>query len=116
MQIQVVKSKIHRVTVTEADLNYVGSITVDEDLIDAAQMMQHQKVDVLNLNNGERLQTYIIKAERGSGVIGLNGPAALKASIGDLIIIVAYGSLDEQDARNHEPVIIFPDENNKLPS
>ena len=116
MQIQVIKSKIHRVTVTEADLNYVGSITVDEDLIDAAGMMQHQKVDVLNLNNGERLQTYIIKAERGSGVIGLNGPAALKVSIGDLIIIVAYGSLDEDEARNHEPTVIFPDKDNKIPS
>ena len=116
MQIEVLKSKIHRVKVTEADLHYVGSVTIDEDLMDAAGMLEHEKVDVLNINNGERLQTYIIKAERGSGVVGINGPAAKKASVGDVIIIVSYAMMDLEDARKHQPTVLFPDENNRLSS
>jgi aspartate 1-decarboxylase len=116
MMIEVMKSKIHRVKVTEADLNYIGSVTIDEDLMDAANLIENEKVQVLNLNNGERLETYVIKAERSSGVIGLNGPAALKASVGDLIIIVSYASMDPQEARAYQPTVIFPDDANKLPS
>ena len=114
MQIEVLKSKIHPVKLTEADLHYVGSVTIDEDLIDAAGMVEHEKVDVLNINNGERLQTYIIKAERGSGVVGINGPAAKKASVGDIIIIVSYAMMELEDARKHKPTVLFPDENNRL--
>ena len=110
MQIEVLKSKIHRVKVTEADLNYVGSVTIDADLMDAAGMLEHEKVD------GERLQTYIIKAERGSGVVGINGPAAKKASVGDIIIIVSYAMMELEDARKHQPTVLFPDDNNRIPS
>ena len=114
MQIQVLKSKIHRATVTQADLNYIGSITIDEDLMDAANMIEHEKVQVLNINNGERIETYIIKGERGSGVITLNGAAARRAAVGDLIIIASYGILDFEEAKHWVPSIIFPDSNNKL--
>ena len=115
MFIEVVKSKIHKVTVTEANLHYVGSISIDEDLIDAANMVENEKVQVLNLNNGERLDTYIIKGKRGSGSICLNGPAARKVTVGDVIIIISYGSIDFNEARSFKPTIIFPDTNtNKL--
>jgi len=114
MQIQVLKSKIHRVTVTQADLNYIGSITIDEDLMDAANMIEHEKVQVLNINNGERIETYIIKGERGSGVITLNGAAARRFAVGDLVIIASYAILDFEEAKQWVPSIIFPDSSNKL--
>ena len=114
MQIEVLKSKIHRCTITEADLNYVGSIAIDEDLMDAARLIENEKVHVYNITNGERLETYVIKGERGSGIISLNGAAARKAAIGDLIIIVSYASMDQEEAVKFKPAIIFPDANNKL--
>ncbi|HNF71177.1 MAG TPA: aspartate 1-decarboxylase [Chitinophagaceae bacterium] len=114
MQIQVLKSKIHRATVTQADLNYIGSVTIDEDLMDAAGMIEHEKVQIVNINNGERLETYIIKGKRKSGVICLNGPAARKVEPGDLVIIVSYALMDFEEAKKHEPVIIFPTAKNKL--
>ena len=115
MQIQVLKSKIHKVKVTEADLNYIGSITIDEDLLDAANMIENEKVQVVNINNGERLETYIIKGKRGSGVICLNGPAARKAAVGDHVIIISYCTMDFEQAKKHNPVVIFPDSaTNKL--
>ena len=109
MYIEVLKSKIHRVTVTEANLNYLGSITIDEDLLKAAGLIENEKVQVVNINNGERLETYIIKGERGTGVICLNGPAARKVVVGDLVIIMSYAMVDAEEAKNHLPVIIFPD-------
>ncbi len=109
MFIQVMKSKIHMVTVTEANLNYVGSITIDEDLMDAANIIEGEKVQVVNLNNGERLETYVIKGERGSGEICLNGPAARKAQVGDVIIIISYACLTPDEAKSFKPVVIFPD-------
>lgn len=109
MYIEVLKSKIHRVTITEANVDYVGSITVDEDLLDAAGMIAGEKVQVLNVTNGERLETYIIKGERGSGVICLNGAAAHKASVGDIVILVSYALLDFEEAKTFVPTVIFPD-------
>ena len=113
MWVEVLKAKIHRVVVTEANLDYMGSITIDKDLLDAADMFPNEKVQVLNLNNGERLETYIIEGERGSGVIGLNGPAALKGNIGDMVIIAAYALMSQRKAKNFKPKLIFPI-NNKL--
>lgn len=109
MKIEIVKSKIHRVTITEADLNYVGSITIDEDLMDAANLVPNEKVQIVNINNGERLETYVIKGERGSGVICMNGPAARKVAVGDIIIIISYALMDFEEAKTFEPQIIFPD-------
>jgi aspartate 1-decarboxylase len=109
MMIEILKSKIHRVTVTEADLNYVGSITIDEDLMDAANLIENEKVQVVNINNGERLETYVIKGERGSGQIGMNGPAARKMAIGDIIIIMSYAMMDSEEARSFEPLLVFPE-------
>ena len=109
MNIEVVKSKIHMVTVTEAILHYVGSITIDEDLMDAANIIANEKVQVVDVNNGERLETYVITGERGSGVICLNGPAARKVAVGDIIIIISYASMDFEEAKTFEPTIIFPD-------
>jgi aspartate 1-decarboxylase len=109
MYIEVIKSKIHRVTVTEANLNYLGSITIDEDLLDAAGLIENEKVQIVNINNGERLETYIIKGERGTGVICLNGPAARKVVVGDLVIIMSYAMVEVEAAKSHRPVIIFPD-------
>ncbi len=109
MNIEVVKSKIHMVTVTEAVLHYVGSITIDEDLMDTANIIANEKVQVVNVNNGERLETYVITGERGSGVICMNGPAARKVAVGDIIIIISYASLDFEEAKTFEPTIIFPD-------
>ncbi len=107
--IEVLKSKIHRVRVTEANLNYVGSITIDEDLMDAANMIEGEKVQVLDINNGERLETYIIKGERGSGAICLNGAAARKVAVDDLVIIVSYALMDFEEAKTFKPSVIFPD-------
>lgn len=109
MNIEILKSKIHRVTVTEANLNYVGSITIDEDLMDAANIIEFEKVQVVILNNGERLETYVIKGERGSGVICLNGPAARKVAVGDIAIIMSYASMDFEEAKKFKPTVIFPD-------
>jgi aspartate 1-decarboxylase len=115
MLIEILKSKIHRVTVTEANLNYIGSISIDEDLMDAANIIENEKVQVLNLNNGERLETYVIKGERGSGAICLNGAAARKVLVGDIILIMSYASMDFEEARKFHPAIIFPDtKTNKL--
>jgi len=108
MLIQVLKSKIHRVTVTEADLNYIGSITIDPNLTEAAGLLEGEKVQVLNCNNGERLETYVIHGERGSGVICLNGPAARKVSVGDIVIVVSYGLMSVEEAKVFKPTIIFP--------
>ena len=109
MNIELVKSKIHKVTVTDANLQYVGSITIDEDLMDASDIIENEKVQVVNINNGERLETYVIKGKRGSCEICLNGPAARKAAIGDVIIIISYASMDKEEAKNFKPIIIFPD-------
>lgn len=114
MLVEVLKSKIHRVTLTEADLHYVGSIAIDEDLMDAANMIEGEKVQVLNLYNGERLETYIIKGPRGSGTICLNGPAARKAAVGDIVIIVSYALLDFEEAKTFKPTVVFPDAQNKI--
>ncbi len=114
MFIEVVKSKIHRVKISEAELHYVGSITIDEDLMDAANIQENEKVQVVNINNGERLETYVIKGKRGSGTVCLNGPAARKAQVGDIIIIISYASIEYNEAKSHQPTIIFPDENNKV--
>ena len=108
-QIEVLKSKINRVTVTQADLNYVGSITIDEDLLEAANMIEGEKVQILDINNGERFETYIIKGERGSGSICLNGPAARKVQVGDIVIIVSYARMDFEEAKTFKPWVIFPD-------
>lgn len=109
MNIEILKSKIHRVTVTEANLNYVGSVTIDEDLMDAANIIEFEKVQVVIINNGERLETYAIKGKRGSGVICLNGPAARRVAVGDLAIIMSYASMDFEEAKQFKPTIIFPD-------
>jgi aspartate 1-decarboxylase len=114
MQIEVLKSKIHRVKITEANLNYIGSITIDEDLMDAANMIENEKVSVLSIDNGSRLDTYIIKGTRGSGMICMNGPAARKISVGDTVIIVSYASMDFEAAKKYKPSIIFPKEDNTL--
>ena len=115
MNIEVLKSKIHKVTVTKDNLQYVGSITIDEDLMDAADIIENEKVQVLNISNGERLDTYVIKGERGSGEICMNGPAARKVIVGDVIIIISYASMDFEEARTHKPKLLFPDsETNKL--
>jgi aspartate 1-decarboxylase len=109
MYIEVLKSKIHRVTVTEANLNYLGSITIDEELLDAAGLIENEKVQVVNINNGERLETYIIRGGRGTGVVCLNGPAARKVVVGDIVIIMSYAMIEAEEAKSHRPVIIFPD-------
>jgi aspartate 1-decarboxylase len=115
MLIEVVKSKIHRVTITGANLHYIGSVTIDEDLMDAANLIENEKVHVLNLNNGERLETYVIRGIRGSGDICLNGAAARKVIVGDIVIIISYAMLDFQEAKSFRPAIIFPDtKTNKL--
>ncbi|HBF87170.1 MAG TPA: aspartate 1-decarboxylase [Bacteroidales bacterium] len=115
MNIEVLKSKIHKVTITQADLHYVGSITIDEDLMVAANIIENEKVQVVNLNNGERLETYVIKGERGSGNICLNGPAARKVVVGDVVIIMSYATMDFEKAKTFKPTLIFPDTStNKL--
>ena len=115
MFIQVVKSKIHRVKVTQADLNYIGSITIDEDLMDAANLIANEKVQVVNINNGERLETYVIKGERGTGTICMNGPAARKVAVGDIVIVISYASMEFEEAKSFKPSLVFPDTStNKL--
>ena len=115
MNINVVKSKIHKVSVTEANLQYVGSISIDEDLMDAANIIENDKVQIVNVNNGERFETYVIKGTRGSGMICLNGPAARKVAVGDVIIIISYASMDFEDAKSFKPWLVFPDtETNRL--
>ena len=109
MYIEVVKSKIHRVTVTEADLNYIGSITIDEDLMDAANLIPNEKVAIVDNNTGERFETYVIKGERGSGVVCLNGAAARKVQPGDVIIIMSYPLMDVEEAKHFKPAVVFPD-------
>ncbi len=114
MYIEVMKSKIHRVKVTQADLNYVGSVTVDEDLLDAANLVENEKVTVVNVNNGARFETYTIRGERGSGTICLNGPAARLVALGDVVIIFSYAQIDFAEARAHRPTVVFPNEHNRL--
>jgi aspartate 1-decarboxylase len=114
MQIEVLKSKIHRVKITEANLHYIGSITIDEDLMEAANMIENEKVQVLDLDNGERLETYIIRGTRGSGMICMNGPAARRINVGDTVIIISYALLDFEEAKKFKPSIIFPKEDNSL--
>lgn len=114
MQIQVIKSKIHRVKITQAELNYVGSITIDEDLLDAANMIEGERVQVLNINNGERLETYIIKGQRGSGTICMNGPAARKMQVGDIVIVISYASMEFEEAKGFKPWLVFPTNDNKI--
>lgn len=114
MMIEIVKSKIHRAKITEANLDYKGSITIDEDLMNAANLIENEKVQVVNVNNGERLDTYVIKGERGSGIICLNGPAARKGMVGDLVIIISYATIDFEEAKTFKPSFIFPDNNNRL--
>ncbi|MCQ2297677.1 MAG: aspartate 1-decarboxylase [Bacteroidales bacterium] len=111
MFVQVLKSKIHRVTVTEADLDYIGSITIDAEMVEAANMIENERVDIYNITNGERFSTYVIKGERGSGVIGINGAAAHKANVGDLLIIASYAMMDFEEAKKHTPTVIFPENN-----
>jgi aspartate 1-decarboxylase len=114
MIIEVLKSKIHRVRVTQAELNYVGSITIDEALIEAANIIPNEKVQIVNNNNGARFETYVIKGERGSGVVCLNGAAARLAQVGDVVIIISYAQMTIEEGRKFEPVLVFPDENNRL--
>lgn len=109
MNIEVVKSKIHKVTVTEANLQYVGSITIDQELMEASNILENEKVQVVNINNGERLETYVIKGEKGSGEVCLNGPAARKVAVGDVVIIISYASMDFEEAKGFKPVLLFPD-------
>jgi aspartate 1-decarboxylase len=113
-QIQILKSKVHRATITEANVDYVGSLTMDEDLMDAANMIEHEKIQVVNVNNGERIETYLIKGERGSGVICLNGPAARKGVVGDIVIIISYAVMDFEAAKTWTPSVIFPNAKNQL--
>ena len=114
MIIELLKSKIHRVKVTQAELNYVGSITIDEDLLDAAHIIPNEKVQIVNNNNGERFETYAIRGERGTGMICLNGATARKVQLGDILIIMSYGSLPMEEAKKYQPILVFPDDNNKL--
>jgi aspartate 1-decarboxylase len=115
MNIQLLKSKIHRITLTQAELNYIGSITIDEDLLDAANMIENEKVQVLNLQNGNRLETYVIKGQRGSGIVCMNGPAARLCQVGDTVIIISYCTMEFEAAKTFKPTVIFPTDNNRLP-
>ena len=114
MQIEVLKSKIHRAVITEANLNYVGSITIDEDIVDAANIIENEKVQVVNVNNGERLETYVIRGKRGSGICCLNGPAARRGMVDDVVVIISYALMDFEKAKKFKPWIVFPKEGNKL--
>ncbi|MDA8761771.1 aspartate 1-decarboxylase [Flavobacteriaceae bacterium] len=114
MLVQVVKSKIHRVKVTGADLNYIGSITIDEDLMDAANIIEGERVQVVNNNNGERLETYVIPGPRKSGEITLNGAAARRVAVGDILILITYAFMDFEEAKLHKPALVFPNENSNL--
>ena len=114
MMIEVLKSKLHCVQVTEANINYMGSITIDEDLMDAANLYDGEKVQIVNNNNGERIETYVIRGTRGSGMICLNGAAARKAEVGDVVIIISYAMMTPEEAKSYKPIAVFPDENNRL--
>lgn len=114
MEIEILKSKIHRAVITEANLNYVGSLTLDEDLMEAANIIENEKVQVVNVNNGERLETYVIKGKRGSGIVCLNGPAARRGMVGDLVVVISYASMDLEKAKTFKPWIVFPKEGNKV--
>lgn len=114
MNIDVLKSKVHRAVITEANLHYVGSLTLDEDIMDAANMIENEKVTIVNVNNGERLDTYLIKGKRGSGVCCLNGPAARRGMAGDIVVIISYASMPFEDAKVFKPWIVFPKEGNRL--
>jgi len=114
MLIEVLKSKIHRVKITQAELHYVGSITIDEDLMKAADIVENEKVQIVNINNGERIETYVIKGKKGTGEICLNGPAARKAQVGDTIIIISYCSLNKEEISSHNPIVIFPNNKNQI--
>ena len=114
MEVEILKSKIHRATITEANLHYVGSLTLDEDLMNAANIIENEKVQIVNVNNGERLETYIIKGKRGSGTVCLNGPAARKGAVGDVVIIISYATMDFEEAKKFQPALVFPKEGNKL--
>jgi len=114
MDIEVLRSKIHRVKITEANLHYIGSITIDETLMDAANFIENEKVQVVNIDNGERLETYVIRGTRGSGMICMNGPASRKMAVGDTVIIISYARMDFEAAKQYKPTIIFPKENNSL--
>ncbi len=114
MFVNVLKAKLHRVRVTQAELNYVGSITIDEELMDAAGLLENEQVHIVNNNNGERLITYVIKGARGSGIICLNGAAARRAQVGDIVIIIAYAMMTPDEAKAHKPTVVFPNENNRL--
>lgn len=115
MVLQIFKSKIHRVAVTEANLNYVGSVTIDVALLEAADIMEGERVQIVNNNNGERLETYVIKGERNSGVICLNGAAARRVAVGDIVIIISYAYMTREEAAKYKPIAVFPDENNRIP-
>ena len=114
MLIQVVKSKIHRVSVTQADLNYIGSVTIDENLMEASNVLEGERVQIVNVNNGERLETYVIKGDRGSGTVCLNGPAARRVAVGDKIIIIAYAQMDFEEAKTFKPSLVFPNEETNI--
>ena len=114
MEIEMLKSKVHRAVITEANLNYVGSLTLDEDLMDAANMIEYEKVQIVNVNNGTRIETYLIKGKRGSGVCCLNGPAARQGAVGDIVIVISYAIMDFEEAKKHKPFIVFPKEGNRL--
>ena len=114
MQIQILKSKIHRAVITEANLHYVGSLTLDEDMMDAANIIENEKVQVVNVNNGERLETYVITGKRGSGICCLNGPAARRGMTGDVIVIIYYALMDFEKAKDFKPWLVFPKEGNKV--
>lgn len=114
MTISILKSKIHRAVITEANLNYVGSLTVDEDLLDAAHMIENEQVQIVNVNNGERIVTYLIKGKRGSGICCLNGPAARRGQVGDIVVIISYASMEFEDAKKFKPWVVFPKDGNKL--
>ena len=114
MEIEVLKSKIHRAVITEANLNYIGSITLDEELMVAANIIENEKVQVVNVNNGERLETYVIRGKKGSGICCLNGPAARKGMVGDVVVVISYATMDFEEAKTFKPWIVFPKERNKL--
>jgi len=114
MDIEILKSKVHRATITEANLHYIGSLTLDEDLMDAGNLIEHEKVQVVNVNNGSRLETYLIKGRRGSGVCCLNGPAARQGAVGDVVVIISYARMPFDKAREFKPTVVFPDAANRL--
>jgi aspartate 1-decarboxylase len=114
MQIEILKSKVHRAVITEANLNYVGSLTLDEDIMEAANFIEGEKIQIVNVNNGSRIETYLIKGKRGSGVCCLNGPAARRGAAGDVVIIISYATMDFEEAKKFKPSLVFPKEGNKI--